>query len=52
MSSILVIVRYMSDYRRGLLWEMDLLNIHRSIYYNSQISITHRLVFSVCYSLR
>jgi hypothetical protein len=44
-------VSCMSDYVRGLGWLPCLLNTYTTRYYTSQIIITHRLVFSVGYSL-
>jgi hypothetical protein len=41
----------MSDYRQDLDWKLDLLYTYTTHYYTSQITIAHRLVLSVCYSL-
>jgi hypothetical protein len=41
----------MSDYIRCLDWSLDLLHTYTARYYTSQITVAHRLVFSVCYSL-
>jgi hypothetical protein len=41
---VINIVTWLSDYRRGLDWQSDLLD---TLTHNSQITVTHRLVFSV-----
>jgi hypothetical protein len=47
------IVTYMSDYRRGLEWWLDLLHTYTLTTHDYTLHIidTHRLVSSICYIL-
>jgi hypothetical protein len=51
MVAVLILSRLWASTDGILDWRLDLLTTYKTRYYTSQITIAHRLVFSVCYNL-